>query len=196
MVCVSLVKLDTGMSSTLSESRNAINADDSRREHPTPPPRSHTEVPANFVFGPTRTRSSSHQQNGSEPRYTGGIFAETSDSAHALSLLEQLSTDLGTLLNRVDISDCFLNVKGKVFSRLESIGMFFRDDFQVLTWRCIKVFLLLVRILLPVRRDSSRSFSSKNYSFSFSGDLWRHQSIDAENARTTGDGDAQGQVDH
>lgn len=176
------------MSSALTESRNANNADESRREHPTPPPRSHTDVPTNFVFGPTRTRSSSHQNNGSEPRYTGGLFAETADSAHALSLLEQLSTDLGTLLNRVDISDCFLNVKGEIFSRLESIDMFF----QVLTWRYIKVFLLLVRMLLPVRRHSP----CKSHSFSFSGDFRRYQSIESENARTTGDGDAQGQVDH
>ena len=117
------------MTSPLAESRQVTG---DRHDYPTPPPRTVNDAPKNFVLGPTRPRGSFNQSNGQDPRVTGALFAEVSDSTHTASLLEQLSVDLGNLLNRVDISDCFLNVKGKALKERELIRVLseiaFRDS--------------------------------------------------------------------
>jgi hypothetical protein len=83
-------------------------------------PRS-TDIPTNFVLGRPHTgpaRANNNQQfiNGSSS------YIQISDVEHNLSLFDHLATDLGNLLNRTDISDCFLNVQGR-------INFFFRKIF-------------------------------------------------------------------
>lgn len=72
-----------------------------------------SEMPSNFVLG--RPHTGPGRQSNANQRYTngtGGSYAQTTDAEHSLALLEHLSADLANLLNRTDISDCFLNVKG------------------------------------------------------------------------------------
>jgi hypothetical protein len=81
-------------------------------------------IPTTFVLGrphtgPGRVNSSQQFTNGDGP------YPQVSDAQHGLSLLDHLSTDLANLLNRTDISDCFLNVQGtmnfilrKIFIRI------------------------------------------------------------------------------
>jgi len=72
-------------------------------------PRS-TDIPTNFVLGRPHTgpaRANNNQQF---------INIQISDTEHNLSLFDHLATDLGNLLNRTDISDCFLNVQGRMIN--------------------------------------------------------------------------------
>ena len=66
-----------------------------------------TDSASNFVLG-NRT----HQQ---EQRYaTTTSFNRRNDNDYDVELLKHLSNDFAELLNRTDISDCFLNVRGKL----------------------------------------------------------------------------------
>lgn len=75
-----------------------------------------SDIPTNFVLG--RPHTGPGRVNNSE-QYTTGVnggnrisYIPVSDAEHNLSLLDHLSADLANLLNRTDISDCFLNVQG------------------------------------------------------------------------------------
>lgn len=72
-----------------------------------------SDIPSNFVLGRPHTGPG---RLGSNRQFTnaggGGLYVQTSDAEHNLALLDHLSSDLANLLNRTDISDCFLNVKG------------------------------------------------------------------------------------
>jgi len=78
----------------------------------TPPQTRRSDVPGNFVLGRPHTGQSRSNTNQRFTNGAGGSYTQTTDAEHSLALLEHLSTDLGNLLNRTDISDCFLNVKG------------------------------------------------------------------------------------
>jgi hypothetical protein len=71
-----------------------------------------SDIPTNFIFerpisGPARLNNKQRSANGTTVPYI-----QTSDLEHNSGLLEHLATDLANLLNRTDISDCFLNVQG------------------------------------------------------------------------------------
>ena len=68
-------------------------------------------TPNNFVLGPSHGSSTPYNPttNGAKP------VVQANDAENEVSLLKHLSVDLGHLLNRTDISDCFLNVKGERF---------------------------------------------------------------------------------
>ncbi|UJR09021.1 hypothetical protein I4U23_013270 [Adineta vaga] len=77
----------------------------------TPTQRRQSDIPTNFVLGrphtgPSRGSNSQRNANGT------GFYTKTTDAEHNVDLLEHLSMDMANLLNRTDISDCFLNVKG------------------------------------------------------------------------------------
>jgi hypothetical protein len=76
--------------------------------------RRQSEMPSNFVLGRPHTGPGRNDHSQQSQRFAngGGSYAHTSDAEHSLALLDHLSTDFGNLLNRTDISDCFLNVKG------------------------------------------------------------------------------------
>ncbi|CAF2097025.1 unnamed protein product [Rotaria magnacalcarata] len=79
----------------------------------TPAEKRQSSMPDAFVIGRPQTepgRSSNAQQ--SQRHVSAGIYKPTLEEEHNNALLEHLSSDLGNLLNRVDISDCYLNVRG------------------------------------------------------------------------------------
>ena len=115
------------MSTSFSGAANPADGDTSHREYVSPThQRRSSEQPSNFVLGRAESRPgenasrSGRAENGTRSgrgaagQYVGGVYPETTENAHALTLYEQLSADLGDLLNRTDISDCFLNVKGEM----------------------------------------------------------------------------------
>lgn len=67
----------------------------------------------NFVFGRSSSNQNNNQQN---QRYTTANFPNVNDTNLDTNLLKHLSDDFAQLLNRTDISDCLLNVKGKLNS--------------------------------------------------------------------------------
>ena len=65
----------------------------------------------NYVFerppsGPGRLN------NNQQLTHSRSLSKQGTDVDHSTALLEHLSTDLANLLNRTDISDCFLDVQG------------------------------------------------------------------------------------
>ena len=79
-----------------------------------PPPRREPGLRTNSAHvqqphaGSIRNDSSTSQRYD----YRGSFYIKTTDAEHSLNLLEHLSEDLANLLNRTDISDCFLKVDG------------------------------------------------------------------------------------
>jgi hypothetical protein len=71
-----------------------------------------SEIPSNFVLGRPNTGPGRSHNSQQSQRFNGGTYAQTTDVEHNSALHDHLSTDLANLLNRTDISDCFLNVKG------------------------------------------------------------------------------------
>ena len=105
------------MSTSFSGAANPTDADVSQHEYVSPTQRRSSEQPSHFVLGRAESRPGERGGNRSgrpAQQFNGGTYPETTDNAHSLTLYEQLSSDLGDLLNRTDISDCFLNVKGKI----------------------------------------------------------------------------------
>ncbi|CAF2925525.1 unnamed protein product [Rotaria sp. Silwood2] len=100
------------MSSSYENQYNDNDGNIRRRESPSQKRQSDTT--ANFVLGQAQTGPARVINSQQSQRYTNGdIFSDqTTDAEHNKALLEKLSLDLGNLLNRTDISDCFLNVKG------------------------------------------------------------------------------------
>lgn len=77
------------------------------------PQRSTFNAPTDFVLGPNAVGSRPRNSDSVQGFTNGaGLNTQTRDAEHNLALLNHLSLDLGNLLNRTDISDCFLNVKG------------------------------------------------------------------------------------
>jgi hypothetical protein len=79
--------------------------------------RRQSEMPSGFVLGRPHTGPGRNNHSQQSQRFTnggagGGSYAYTTDAEHSLALLDHLSIDFANLLNRTDISDCFLNVKG------------------------------------------------------------------------------------
>ena len=96
-----------------------ITGDDANDQQPRPPSTSYRrqpEVPSNFVLGRPHTgpgrNNTDHSQQSQRVTNGGGSYVHTTDAEHSLALFDHLSTDFANLLNRTDISDCFLNVKG------------------------------------------------------------------------------------
>ena len=86
------------------------NGDDETKQQQ---PRS--DLPTSFVVdrpysGPGR--SNNNTQRFPTTTTTNGAYNTTTDAESRSSLLEHLASDLANLLNRTDISDCFLNVQG------------------------------------------------------------------------------------
>jgi hypothetical protein len=78
---------------------------------PSPHQQRPRESPDKFVLG---GRSISNRNNNQqEQRYTTTSFHRGNDTDFDVGLLKHLSDDFAQLLNRTDISDCLLNVKGK-----------------------------------------------------------------------------------
>jgi len=69
-----------------------------------------SDIPTNFVLG--RPQTGPTRVNNQQFINGGGSYIQMSEAEHNLSLFDHLATDLGNLLNRTDISDCFLNVQG------------------------------------------------------------------------------------
>ncbi|CAF1590154.1 unnamed protein product [Adineta ricciae] len=79
-----------------------------------PPPRRESELRTNSAQLQQPHAGSNRQGSGTNQRYGNGgsFYTKTTDAEHSLNLLEHLSDDLANLLNRTDISDCFLKVDG------------------------------------------------------------------------------------
>jgi hypothetical protein len=72
------------------------------------------DIPSQIVLGQAYSNSIRDQNNEQQDsEFVLGKPSATNDDAHSLVLYEQLTSDLGDLLNRTDISDCYLDVKGK-----------------------------------------------------------------------------------
>jgi hypothetical protein len=65
------------------------------------------DIPEQFVLG---TRSGLNQHN--DQQHTTTNLHRVNDVDYDVELLKHLSNDFAQLLNRTDISDCLLNVKG------------------------------------------------------------------------------------
>lgn len=112
---------------SFSGAANPMDGETSQRENGTPAMRRTTE-PSQFVLPRSISQGSVHGSRsggrvggGDETvaALNGGTYFETSEGAHTLTLYQQLSLDLGDLLNRTDISDCFLNVKGEKRKKID-----------------------------------------------------------------------------
>ena len=77
-----------------------------QHEHASPTQNQSANISNAFVIDGAPTGLGEQTKNGSN------FYVPTTDAVHYTALLEHLSTDLGNLLNRTDISDCYLNVKG------------------------------------------------------------------------------------
>jgi hypothetical protein len=88
---------------------------DQQQQRPTSQ-RRQSEMPSNFVLGRPHTgpgrNNTNHSQQSQRFANGGASYVHTTDAEHNLALFDHLSTDFANLLNRTDISDCFLNVKG------------------------------------------------------------------------------------
>ncbi len=112
------------MASTFSP---PLTGDDDNHQQDQQRQRRSADIPSNFVLGrpltgPGRLNNNQQYTNGGGGSGGGGGvgYTQISDSEHNLALFDRLSSDLANLLNRTDISDCFLNVKGRmrfIFSR-------------------------------------------------------------------------------
>ncbi len=72
-------------------------------------PKQHSlDIPEQFVLG---NRSGSNRHN--DQQHTTTNSPRIDDVDYDVELLKHLSNDFAQLLNRTDISDCLLNVKGK-----------------------------------------------------------------------------------
>lgn len=92
-----------------SYSPTQVNADGSSARN-TPSRQQRADAPTTFVLGPSAPLGSNNLSQQSL-RVTNG-FETDAQKNHKIGLLNHLSIDLGNLLNRTDISDCYLNVKG------------------------------------------------------------------------------------
>lgn len=102
------------MASTFSPQ---LTVDDDNNNQQRQAQRTGSEIPTNFVLGrphtgPGRVNNGPQYISGNAGGVRYGSYSQVSDSEHSLSLLDHLSADLANLLNRTDISDCFLNVQG------------------------------------------------------------------------------------
>jgi hypothetical protein len=94
------------MDSTFIASRTDDNDTNPGQQSPRKRP---TDSASTFVLG--------NRANQQEQRYTTTTsFNRGNDTDYDVELLKHLSNDFAELLNRTDISDCFLNVKGKLHS--------------------------------------------------------------------------------
>ncbi|CAF0881106.1 unnamed protein product [Adineta steineri] len=66
------------------------------------------KTPDNFVLGNRHGTSNRNDDN----RYTTTNFQRANENGYDIELLKHLSNDFAQLLNRTDISDCLLNVRG------------------------------------------------------------------------------------
>lgn len=99
------------MTSTVSPTFDARNRNSQRAS---PSQTGLSNVATNFVLGtaPTNQNQNAYSPQNSIVPKGSSFYVPTSDADHKISLLNNLSLDMGNLLNRTDISDCFLNVKG------------------------------------------------------------------------------------
>ncbi|CAF3871172.1 unnamed protein product [Rotaria sp. Silwood1] len=67
-----------------------------------------TGTPEQFVLGNRFPKTSTNTQQGQSSTNTG--YKKTSSAKYNVELLKELANDFGYLLNRTDISDCWLNV--------------------------------------------------------------------------------------
>lgn len=83
-----------------------------RQDVSTPSSKRPMDMPSGFVLG--RPHTGPGRANDNRQFTNGGIasYPPTTDAEHSLGLLDHLAADLANLLNRTDISDCFLNVQG------------------------------------------------------------------------------------
>lgn len=95
-----------------------LNGDDEslqrRQEVVSPSTKRPMDMPTGFVLGRPHTGPGRSNDNRQFTSNGGGVttYASTTDAQHSLDLLDHLAADLANLLNRTDISDCFLNVQG------------------------------------------------------------------------------------
>lgn len=91
-----------------------INDDDNqlRRQEISTPSKRPLDMPSGFVLGRPHTGPGRGNDNRQYPNGTVAAYPPVTDAEHSLSLLDHLAADLANLLNRTDISDCFLNVQG------------------------------------------------------------------------------------
>ncbi|CAF1087950.1 unnamed protein product [Rotaria sordida] len=100
------------MSSPIERPSNDNDEYSRRRESPSQ--KRQSVNPSNFVLGRSQTPPGrvNNSQQGQRLTNGGVLDNQTSDADHNRILLKNLADDLSNLLNRTDISDCFLNVKG------------------------------------------------------------------------------------
>lgn len=91
---------------------SALDQEDTEAQRRSSADRRQSSEPSKFVLGTSPAGVRHNNPRSGEKQSNGGYFGQTDDDNHQVALLEHLSSDLGNLLNRTDISDCYLNVKG------------------------------------------------------------------------------------
>lgn len=125
----------------------------------TSPSRQQALGPAtNFILGGNRqsklSRSLQSSRQLDNPYTTNSMVARQDEqyTGQEVEFLKHLASDFAGLLNRVDISDCFLRVRGNRLSRDLFLSLISDRSIvlQGFIWLYINVFLLLVRMHLLV----------------------------------------------